>query len=245
MGGDAIALFYLMQAGMISLALPAFLATGRNGARAIAYTVAVNLGAILMLAAVYGVIHGTNPHEQAIRTIHSSIAQVGTLYEQVGIKGDELTTLREGMQQAGILIGRVYPALIVISLTFIVGMNLAVLTKFAARLPGLPAAGDFRGFRNPEHLVWVLIVAGFAMLVKSQQVTTAALNVLIVVGSLYFIQGMAIIAHFFTRFAVPKFARVMFYLFLTLQPYLAVALATLGIFDIWGDFRSPKNKENL
>jgi uncharacterized protein YybS (DUF2232 family) len=245
MGGATFALFYLMQAGAISLVLPAFLATGRRGAKAIAYTVAVNLGAILVLAAVYGVTHGTNPHEQAIRVINSSITQVGTLYEQVGIKGEELKTLREGMQQAGILIGRVYPALIVISLAFIVGMNLALLTKLAARLPDFPVTGDFRGFKNPDQLVWILIVAGFAMLVKSQQVTTAALNVLIVVVSLYFVQGLAIIIHFFTRVAAPKFARVLFYLFLAFQPYLAVAVAALGIFDIWGDFRSPKKQENL
>jgi uncharacterized protein YybS (DUF2232 family) len=245
MGGVAFALFFLMQAGVISLVLPVFLATGRRGAKAIAYTVAVNLGAILVLAAAYGVTHGTNPHEQAIKVIHTSITQVGSLYEQVGIQGDELKTLREGMQQAGILIGRVYPALIIISLASIVGLNLAVLAKFADRLPDLPAAGDFRGFKNPEQLVWILIVAGFAMLVKSQQVTTAALNILIVVVSLYCVQGLAIIVHFFTRFAVPKFARVLFYIFLALQPYLAVAVAVLGIFDIWGDFRSPKKHENL
>jgi uncharacterized protein YybS (DUF2232 family) len=244
-GGATFALYYLMQAGVISLVLPVFLATGRKGAKAIAYTVAVNLGVILVLAGVYGVTHGINPHEQAIKVIHSSITQVGALYEQVGIKGDELTTLREGMQQAGILIGRVYPALIVISLMLIVGLNLAVLAKFSGRLPDLPAAGDIRDFRNPEQLVWVLIVAGFAMLVENRQVTTAALNTLIVVVSLYFMQGLAIIIHFFTRFAVPKFARLLLYFFLALQPYLAVGVAALGIFDIWGDFRSPKKHENL
>ena len=245
MGGATVTLFFILQSGVLSLALPAFLTTERTGARAIAYTVAIDLGAILLLAVVYGVTQGVNPHAQALKVIHTSISQVASLYEQVGVKGDELTALQQGMQQAGALIGRIYPSLMVVSLACIVGLNAAVLMKFSARLPGLPAIGDFKGFKNPEQLVWVLIVAGFAMLAKNQQVTTAALNVLVVIVSLYFIQGMAVIAHFFTRFAVPKFVRVLFYLFLALQPYLVVAVAALGIFDIWGNFRSPKQQENL
>ena len=245
MGEAALTLFFILQSGVISLALPAFLTTGRRGARAIAYTVAINLGAILLLAAVYGVTQGVNPHTQALKVIATSISQVGALYEQVGVKGEELKALQEGMQQAGTLIGRVYPSLLVVSLAFIVGLNLVVLTKFSARLPGLPALGDFKSFKNPEQLVWVLIAAGFAMLLPNQQVATAALNVLVVTVSLYFLQGMAVIGHFFTRFAVPKFVRVIFYILLTLQPYLVVAIAALGLFDIWGDFRSPKKQENL
>lgn len=244
--GDAtFAVFFILQSGVIALMLPVFLTKGKGGAKAIAWTVAVNLGAVLLLAVVYGVTQGGNPHAQAIKVINTSVSQVAALYEQIGVKGDELKALQQGMQQAGALIGRVYPALLVVSLACIVGLNLAALAKFSARLPGLPAVGDFKSFKNPEQLVWVLIAAGFTMLVKDQHVSTAALNVLIVTVFLYFIQGMAIIAHLFTRFTVPKLVRVLFYLFLALQPYLVVAVAALGIFDIWGDFRSPKQQENL
>jgi hypothetical protein len=51
-------------------------------------------------------------------------------------------------------------------------------------------------------------------------------------------------SHFFTRFAVPAVGRFMFYLFLLLQPYLFAGVAALGIFDIWGNFRAPK-QQNL
>ena len=245
LGDAAGALFYLLQSGVISLALPIFLTRGMGGSRAIAYTVAINLAAILLLAGAYGVTRGVNPHLQAINIINTSISQVSALYEQVGVKGDELKALQQGMEQAGVLIGRIYPALLVVSIACIVGLNLSMLAKFSARLPSLPASSDFKGFKNPEQLVWVLIAAGFTMLVKNQHVSTAALNLLIVSVSLYFIQGLAIVAHFFARHAVPRFVRALFYLFLALQPYLAVVVAALGIFDIWGDFRSPKQQKNL
>lgn len=88
-------------------------------------------------------------------------------------------------------------------------------------------------------------MAGFAMLADNDWITRVALNVLIVTLFMYFLQGMAIIGHFFNRFAAPTFVRVIFYIFLVAQPYLAVGVAALGIFDIWGDFRTPKQHENL
>jgi hypothetical protein len=39
--------------------------------------------------------------------------------------------------------------------------------------------------------------------------------------------------------------RVFVWVMLLLQPYLAAVIAAIGIFDIWGDFRTPKKKENL
>ena len=241
-------LLYLLQCGVISLTLPVFLARGKMGARSITYTVAINLGVILLLAGIYGAAQGVNLHAQVLKGIHSSIAQTASLYEKAGIKGEDLKEYQQAMEQAGALIGRIYPALVVVSLAFIAGLNLLVIRRAAARLPEPPAIGDFVRFKNPEHLVWVLIVAGFAVLVPDQLATTAALNVLVVTIALYVIQGLAIIAHFFNRFAVPRFMRVVFYVVLTLQPYLAIAVAALGIFDIWGDFRTPKppkQQENL
>jgi uncharacterized protein YybS (DUF2232 family) len=238
-------LLYLLQCGVISLTLPVFLARGKMGARSIAYTVAINLGIILLLAGIYGAAQGVNVHAQVLKEIQSNISQAASLYEKAGIKGEDLKSLQENMEEAGKLIGRIYPALVVVSLAFIAGLNLLVLRKAAARLPEPPATGDFVRFKNPEQLVWVLIVAGFAVLLPNPLVTTAALNVLVVAIALYFMQGLAIIAHFFNRFAVPRFMRVVFYVVLALQPYLAIVVAALGIFDIWGDFRTPKQQENL
>lgn len=241
----AAILLYLLQCGIISLALPVFLAKGKGGGRSIAYTVAINLGVLLLVAGFYGAIRGGDLHAQVLKGIQTSIAQTAALYEKAGVKGEELTTLREGMADAGALIGRIYPALVVVSLAVVAGLNLLLLRRVAGRLPEAPALGDFKLFRNPEQLVWVLIAAGFATLVPHRLVTTVALNMLIVTISLYFVQGLAIIGHFFARHNVPRFVRVIFYLFLALQPYLTVAVAALGIFDIWGDFRSPKQQENL
>lgn len=236
---------YLMQCGVMTLALPEFLSRGTGGSRSIVYTVAINLVVILAVAAAYGIWSGHNLHAQVIKGINASITQTITLYEKAGIKGDELKTLQQAMQQAGILIGRIYPALVTVGLSIVAGLNLLLLRKLASRYSVSLMLGDFNRFKNPEQLIWVLIAAGFAMLVDNDVVTLAALNLLIVIVSLYFIQGMAVITHSFNRFVVPGFVRFIFYLLLAVQPFLALVVAVLGIFDLWGDFRTPKTKENL
>ncbi len=148
------------------------------------------------------------------------------------------------MRQAGVLIGKVYPALIILCLGCIAAVTLAFLRRLSARLPSPPAVGLFREFKNPDQLIWVVIVAGFAMLVKYPGVTSAALNVLIVTLTLYFAQGLAVVIFYFNRLATPAFLRVLFYLFLVFQPYLAIAVTALGILDLWGNFRFPKKPEN-
>lgn len=238
--GPQSAGLYLLQCGVMTLALPEFMVREWGGARSIAAAVALNLALILALAAVYGISQGVDVHGQVLKGINASIAQTVQIYEKSGLTGDELAGLRQGMQQAGVLIGRLYPALLVVSLALIAGLNLALLTKLAAKLPRPLPVGDFKRFKNPEQLVWAVIVAGFAMLPDAPVLTGVALNVLVVTLSLYFIQGMAVILHFFQRFTVPPLVRWICYLLLGLQPYLLVAVAALGIFDIWGDFRAPK-----
>ena len=238
-------LLYLVQSGLISLAVPLLMAKGWGAARTVAYSVAISLACLLVFVVSVWIFRGVNMHGEILKGINSSIAQTALLYEKSGLKGEELQTLQEGMRQAGALIGRLYPALVLIGLASIAGLNLLVLGKLAARRNNPLPVGDFRKFRNPDHLIWFVIVAGFALLLKNADVATAALNVLMVVLSLYFLQGLAIVAYWFERLAAPRLVRVILYTVLALQPYLAIAVAVIGIFDLWGNFRTPKHHENL
>ena len=243
--GPSISLLYFCQCGLLSLALPWFLSAGEKGARSISLSVGINAGLLLLITGIFVLTQGIDLHAQVQQGIQTSIKQMVSLYEKAGVKGEELTTLQQGAAEGGVLIGRIYPALIVLTLAIIAGINTLLLKKLSHRLPHPPELGKFTGFKNPEPLVWVMIAAGFAMLIKHPVVTTVALNALVVTVALYFMQGMAIIVNFYRKYSVPQAARILFYLVLLLQPYLMVIVAALGIFDIWGNFRAPKPKQNL
>jgi hypothetical protein len=69
--------------------------------------------------------------------------------------------------------------------------------------------------------------------------------VLVIVIALYSLQGLAIVLTIISRQSFAGVMRVMLFLMLLFQPYLVALLATLGIFDLWGDFRTPRKRENL
>ena len=245
MGEGSVPLLYICQAGIISLLIPYFYLQGKGTARSIAYSVGIVSLLIASIAAVFGIWSGVDLQATLLSGIRTSTDQAVAIYSKQGLKKEELDLLTSGMRQAGELIARVFPALLVISLGCIAVLNMSVFFRLAAKyLPRLPQPESFLGFRNPEPLVWVLIAAGFAMLLPQPETQRVSLNVLLLCTFVYFLQGLAIVLAFFRRSATPPLARGIFWLVLMFQPYLAAAIAVLGIFDIWGDFRTPK-QQNL
>jgi len=243
MGGSTIPLLYLLQSGIIGLLLPWYYLQGKGTARAIAYPVCINFLLIVVLAVAFGLWSGADLQTTLLKGIESSTEQAIAIYSKQGLSAEDLEMLTQGIRQAGELIARVFPALLLVTLGSIAALNMSVLFRLAVKwLPDLPQPDRFQSFRNPEILVWVVIVAGFSMLIPQPDLSRAALNLLLVSGFVYFLQGLAVVLAFFQRIAVPSLARFIFWLVLTFQPYLVVAIAFLGIFDIWADFRKPKEK---
>ena len=238
-------LIYLLHVGVMSLALPEFLIRLKGGARSAVYSVAVNLLVVAIAISAYSAFTDVQLHSKVAQGVAASIAQTAALYEKAGFKGDELKALKDSMQQAGALIVTIYPALVTVTLGVVACLNLIVVSRIASRVRMPVYLGDFKKYRNPEPLVWLLIVAGFGTLAQQNLIHLAALNLLIVVGALYAVQGLAVVSHYFRKHSVPKFVRIISGLLLIFQPFMVLAVAALGVFDLWGDFRSPKQQENL
>jgi len=236
---------YLLQCAIIALLLPEFLVKGFPASRAIAWTTAANLMLIASITLVYSITSGQNIHQQVVNEINASITQAIGIYQKAGVKGDELDLLKQSMTRAAELVVKIYPALATLFLIAMSCCNLALIKRFAVKLGIDQQFGEFREFKNPEFLVWLLIIAGFAMVAGNPIITIPALNVVIIVTALYFLQGLAVIITIINRQVLARILRMMLFLMMLIQPYLAALIAALGIFDLWGDFRTPRKKENL
>jgi hypothetical protein len=239
---------YLAQCGVIALLLPELLLAGCGAARSMVWTTAANL--LVYLLAVGLFMYATNSdlqrlHALAVGEVNGNIAQALAIYEKAGIRGDELNEAKQAMTAAASLLLRIFPALTTVMLVVMSGVNLALLKRLAPRFGLSTGIGKFRNFRNPEPMVWLLIAAGFGMLTHIPAVTGPSLNVLVLMGVLYFLQGMAVISSILFRFRSGLMLRVALWLLLVVQPYAAALVAAIGIFDLWGDFRTPRKQENL
>jgi uncharacterized protein YybS (DUF2232 family) len=238
-----IIVLYLLQIASVSILLPFFLER-RSSSASIFLTAVSSLAIILAASFGYSLASGINLDAEAQKWLSAGISQTASLYSKSGLKDAELQELQQGLRQAGSVMVRVYPAMLAISQAIIVIVTMLAVAGFVRRGQLKLTIGEFKDFRNSEYLVWFLIASGFAMLIESDIVGRVALNILLTVCFAYFFQGLAVMSHFFTRFAVPAIGRFFFYMFLLLQPYLLAGVAILGIFDMWGNFRTPR-QQNL
>lgn len=91
----------------------------------------------------------------------------------------------------------------------------------------------FRDYRLPDVFVWILIVGGFLILIKNYNLRFVCYNILIIFGSLYFLQGIQMLGILFDRIRLSRFIRMFAYVFVAIEPHLMVLLAFFGVFSIW------------
>jgi len=236
---------YLGMCGVIGILMPELLARGFSGSRAVFWTTSVNLTLLALCILAYSLITGMNLQGFVSAEIESSLKQAVTIYENSGVKGEDLDLIRQSMKMVADVMNRLYPAFLTIMLIAITGCNLALLKKTTATSKLNLNIGDFAAFKNPDILVWLLIASGFSLLLPSPLATTPALNIMLIVSLLYFLQGMAIVGSMMSKQPLSGVLKGGLYVMLVLQPYLAAVVAGIGLCDLWVDFRTPKKQENL
>lgn len=101
-------------------------------------------------------------------------------------------------------------------------------------------------FRLSDYLVFVLILslAGVIFIKDSMSVSArlVALNVLLVMTLLYFVQALGVLKHFMLKMRIPVIALpILFLILLSIQneviiAYSVMVLAGCGALDLWADF---------
>lgn len=240
--------WYAVQCGLIGLLVPELALKGFRPSRTIIWTTAAGLTLTALITAAYVISNGINLQLFIQKEINDSINQATLLYEQhARLPAQDLEVLKQGMQTIGQIMSRTYPALTTINLGLISAVTLLLFMRMATKRAVAVNSPPFKEFRTPGPLVWLLIAAGFAMLAPSPLLTTPALNVLSVLGVLYFMQGLAVLLTISERSSLANTLKVLLGIILLTQPYLVVVVTVLGIFDYWGDFRTPRTtqEENL
>jgi uncharacterized protein YybS (DUF2232 family) len=106
------------------------------------------------------------------------------------------------------------------------------------------AIDTLREWKGPEPMVWGLIACGFALFIPGLEWSKIiAINVLVVIGTCYFAQGLAIVAFFFHKNNVPRFLRGLTYVLIFFQQIFTLLVVGLGLFDLWGDFRKLRKND--
>jgi len=236
---------YLVSSVAISLLLPEFLVRGKGSTRALLCTVGLNVLLLAVLAGFAVAVFNIDVDARMRNIIHDSVVTVGETYRQSGLSGQELQALKDGLQLLEKLLVKLYPSCIILLFGVMAGINLLLLKKVSGSLGRDISFGIFSQYRNPDSLIWLVILAGFTLLTDGVMLTNIALNILVVLYFLYFVQGLAIIVWYATKKNLPRVLQGIFYVVLALQPLLTAVVAVFGLADLWVDIRAQKKIENL
>lgn len=175
---------------------------------------------------------GTSPLALLQRQVETHVRDLEQLPTRLGMRGDpgwaaeSARTVASTMRVAG-------PGVI------LVGLFLGALVNYVVARLCLRGRG-FRSFAAeavPDPLVWAVIGGGVMVASRQSGLELVGLNVLIVLIPLYAIQGLAVLRHFFVRVRVPRPLQILSFGLFALQPLLLIAVACVGLSDLWLDFR--------
>lgn len=239
LGGPDGLIEYLLQYGLLTI-VPAWCMR-----REIAWDRAALAGVIsvLVLIVVYSAAvaqqSGQTMLQQADAYVASAVEQGRSMIDTSQFTAEQRTELETKMTAflANTFVGLGIASVAAMALLLV--LCLSKLLSGTFRLPG-PAFIDWRA---PEGLVWLLIVAGFLLVFFSGGAVVVGLNLLVVLGLIYYLQGLAVATHFFVVRKMPLLLRTLGYFMMLFASPMQLLVAGVGLFDLWIDFRSKYIKE--
>ncbi len=187
---------------------------------------------------VYAGLSGSSLGEMISGYVLKNLTETVKLYEEVGIPQETLHRIAGSLDQIAEVMVLMLPAMAAGSALCVAWATLLMARPlFRSGRIEYPSFGRLNRWKPPEQLVWGVIGCGAALLIPDRTIKVWALNGLIVLMTIYFFGGIAIVSFFFEKKRFPLFVRGLLYGIIVLQQFILLAVVGLGFFDIWLDFR--------
>jgi len=203
----------------------------------------------LLWSLFYGVTQsGTGTlYQDILSNLDSGLVEVGkSLKENTEMSPEQGLQVEATISRLREFMPRVMPGLLLVTMLNTVFLNMVAGNWLLSRnkktfAPWPPMAV----WRLPEPLVLLVILAGFSLLIPIALFKTIGLNLMLVSGTVYFFQGVAILASFLARWAVPPPLRALIFFLVLIQAYGVAMLAVIGLIDVWADLRKRRPKSEV
>ena len=202
----------------------------------------------LIFGVLYATIKQSNPYTEALTAIDQDIvATYETLKEQYkDLPFDTKQELKSALERLRHLVPKIMPALIGIMILVTIWLNIIFgQLLLAKKKQAVPSWGRLRNWRLPDWLIWGAISAGLLTVQPFDKGQTIGLNLLLLFGTVYFFQGVAVFGSQLAKWSPPPLARIIIYvLMVLLQIYSILLLIILGVAEVWTNTRKvEKNNE--
>lgn len=201
-------------------------------------TCGIVLGTGLVAILLYAMASGKGPIALASDYVATNLALSLALYKGIGIPQETIDAITRSLDQIQYVLVRILPSVAAASTLFVAWTNLiAVRPIMLKRGVHYPDFGRLNHWRAPEPLVWGVIGCGLVMLIPETGIRLIGVNGLLVLLTVYFIQGIAIVAYYFEKKRLPRTIRIVIYAMIAFQQLFLLVVVCIGLFDMWFNFR--------
>ena len=213
-------------------------------------TVGFAAGAVLLLGLLTLFFYSIGSHtgiyklvsDYVLMNLEFSLA----VYERMGLSDENIRLIASSLKDIQYALVRIIPGLAVASILFVTWMNLLMARLILVRRSlFFPAYGDLNRWRPPEILVWGVIGSGGLLLTGFKSFKMLGLNGLIILLTIYFFAGIAVVSFFFIKKRFPPVLKFFLYSLIALQQLFLLFVIGLGLFDTWLNFRKIENNRSF
>ena len=239
-GGSLEILFFGMFL-LIGFVLGELLPRGVSIEKTALIACAAVFGAGIAGLALHGLTNGVGLTEVVSEAARHNLEMTLALYHQMGVSEEQILFLEDAMQVIQSVLVGMMPALVAASTLMVVWVSLLLARPVFRRLGlSLPDYGPLDHWKAPELLVWAAIASGVLLMLPGFGLKMIGLNGLIVLMTVYFLQGIAVVAFYLHKKQVPRPVRVMLYFIIAVQQLIMLVVIGVGFFDTWFNFRKFK-----
>ncbi|MCB2192625.1 MAG: YybS family protein [Deltaproteobacteria bacterium] len=232
-GGSYYLIYFLVMAGALgelwTMGLPA------RWSVATAAALAMAASAVVLLAGSFA--YDVGPWQLWKAQWQAEMSMVMQMYRSMDLEPETLRQLEEGLRAVGLVILKMAPGILAAVSLLVAWLNLLAARRISRRMGAEQTGSPMNLYRTPERLVWLLIAGGGLMALADGWLFWLGANLVLVMGVLYFFQGLAVVDFWLRRKNAPPLLRAAVYLMVALEIYVAAILAATGLFDMWLNLR--------
>ena len=187
---------------------------------------------------LYSVLAGEGIYTVISDYVTSNLDLTMVLYQNMGMSEENVHLIDRFLTELQPLIVKILPAMVTASTLFVAWINLLIARPvLKGRLHFYPDFGPLNMWKAPEYLVWGVIACGLALFLPGSAINAIGQNGLLILMTVYFFQGIAIVSFYFEKKRFPRFIRFFLYTLIAVQHLILLAVIGLGFFDMWVNFR--------
>ena len=189
---------------------------------------------------IFSLISGDGIYTVVSEYVAKNLEMTLALYQSMGMSEENIQVISRSLEQIRHALVTILPALVTMSTLFVAWTNI-LLAKPVLRKRSLfyPDFGPLQMWKAPEILVWGVIGCALSLFIPITALKVIGLNGLLILMTVYFFQGIAIVSFYFEKKRFPRVIRFFLYALIALQQLILLAVIGLGFFDMWVNFRRP------